>query len=30
MYQALRARHPRLAEPIRAVDPDAPIDLLRR
>jgi thymidylate synthase ThyX len=30
MYQALRERYPRLAEPIRAVDPDAPLDLLRR
>jgi thymidylate synthase ThyX len=30
MYQALRARYPRLAEPIQATDPDAPFDLLRR
>ncbi len=30
MYQALRARWPHIAEPIRAVDPDAPLDLLRR
>ncbi|MBV9580089.1 MAG: FAD-dependent thymidylate synthase [Chloroflexi bacterium] len=30
MYTALRERHPRLAEPIRAVDPDGPLDLLRR
>jgi len=28
MYQALRARYPRLAEPIRATDPDAPLDLI--
>jgi thymidylate synthase ThyX len=30
MYEALRARHPRLAQPIRATDPSAPLDLLRR
>jgi thymidylate synthase ThyX len=30
MYQALRARWPALAEPIRATDPDGPLDLLRR
>ena len=30
MYTALRERHPKLAEPIRAVDPDGPLDLLRR
>jgi thymidylate synthase ThyX len=30
MYTALRERHPQLAEPIRAVDPDGPLDLLRR
>jgi thymidylate synthase ThyX len=30
MYAALRERHPRLAAPIRAVDPDGPLDLLRR
>ena len=30
MYEALRARHPRLAEPIRATDPSGPLDLLRR
>jgi thymidylate synthase ThyX len=30
MYTALRERHPKLAEPIRAVDPDASLDLLRR
>jgi thymidylate synthase ThyX len=30
MYEALRARHPRLAEPIRATDPNGPLDLLRR
>jgi thymidylate synthase ThyX len=30
MYQALRARYPRLAEPIRATDPSGPLDLLRR
>jgi thymidylate synthase ThyX len=30
MYAALRERHPKLAEPIRAVDPDGPLDLLRR
>jgi thymidylate synthase ThyX len=30
MYTALRERHPRLAEPIRAVDPNGPLDLLRR
>jgi thymidylate synthase ThyX len=30
MYEALRDRHPRLAEPIRAIDPTGPLDLLRR
>ncbi len=30
MYTALRDRYPKLAEPIRAVDPNAPFDLLRR
>ncbi|MBV9169594.1 MAG: FAD-dependent thymidylate synthase [Chloroflexi bacterium] len=30
MYRALRERYPKLAEPIRAVDPDGPFDLLRR
>jgi thymidylate synthase ThyX len=30
MYTALRQRWPKLAEPIRAVDPDGPLDLLRR
>jgi thymidylate synthase ThyX len=30
MYEALRARHPRLAAPIRATDPNGPLDLLRR
>jgi thymidylate synthase ThyX len=30
MYQALRERYPVLAEPIRATDPDGPIDLLKR
>jgi thymidylate synthase ThyX len=30
MYTALRSRYPRLAEPIRAIDPDGPLDLLRR
>jgi thymidylate synthase ThyX len=30
MFQALRARWPHLAEPIRAADPDGPLDLLRR
>jgi thymidylate synthase ThyX len=30
MYTALRERFPKLAEPIRAVDPDGPLDLLRR
>jgi hypothetical protein len=30
MYQALRDRWPHLAEPIRASDPDGPLDLLRR
>jgi hypothetical protein len=30
MYQALRARHPALAEPIRAVDPEGAFDLLTR
>jgi thymidylate synthase ThyX len=30
MYQALRARHPTLAAPIRATDPDAALDLLER
>ena len=30
MYTALRARYPKLAEPIRAVDPDGPLDLLQR
>jgi hypothetical protein len=30
MYQALRQRFPDLAEPIRAVDPDGPLDLLQR
>ncbi|MGH2458633.1 MAG: FAD-dependent thymidylate synthase [Chloroflexota bacterium] len=30
MYRELRARYPALAEPIRAVDPGRPIDLLQR
>ena len=30
MYTALRARYPRLAAPIRATDPNGPLDLLRR
>jgi thymidylate synthase ThyX len=30
MYTALRERFPRLAEHVRAVDPDGPLDLLRR
>jgi thymidylate synthase ThyX len=30
IYTALRERHPKLAEPIRAVDPDGPLDLLSR
>jgi hypothetical protein len=30
MFEALRARWPHLAEPIRATDPDGPLDLLRR
>ena len=30
MYVALRERYPKLAEPIRAVDPSGPLDLLRR
>ena len=30
MYEALRARHPKLAAPIRATDPNGPLDLLRR
>lgn len=30
MYEALRARHPRLANAIRAVDPHAPFDVLTR
>src|SRR5579864_4067582 len=30
MYTALRDRYPKLAEPIRAVDPNGPLDLLRR
>jgi thymidylate synthase ThyX len=30
MYQALSARHPKLAGPIRATDPSAPFDLLKR
>lgn len=30
MYEALRARHPGLAAPIRAIDPRAPQDLLKR
>jgi thymidylate synthase ThyX len=30
MYSALAERHPKLAEPIRAVDPNGPLDLLRR
>jgi len=30
MYEALRGRYPRLAEPIRAVDPRGPQDLLKR
>jgi thymidylate synthase ThyX len=30
MYQALRARYPALAAPIRAVDPNASLDLLDR
>ncbi|HEX8966761.1 MAG TPA: FAD-dependent thymidylate synthase [Chloroflexota bacterium] len=30
MYEALRSRYPKLAAPIRAVDPNGPLDLLRR
>jgi thymidylate synthase ThyX len=30
MYTALRERFPKLAEPIRAADPNGPLDLLRR
>ena len=30
MYQALRARHPALAAPIRATDPESSLDLLHR
>jgi thymidylate synthase ThyX len=30
MYEALRERYPKLAELIRAVDPNGPLDLLRR
>jgi thymidylate synthase ThyX len=30
MFEALRARYPKLAEPIRATDPNGPLDLLRR
>jgi thymidylate synthase ThyX len=30
MYESLRARYPKLAEPIRALDPHAPFDLLQR
>ena len=30
MYEALRARYPRLAAPIRATDPNGTLDLLRR
>ena len=30
MYQALRARDPALAAPIRATDPSGPLDLLQR
>jgi thymidylate synthase ThyX len=30
MFEALRERWPHLAQPIRASDPDAPLDLLRR
>jgi thymidylate synthase ThyX len=30
MFEALRERYPKLAEPIRAVDPDGPLDLLKR
>jgi len=30
MYEALRGRYPKLATPIRAVDPNGPLDLLRR
>jgi thymidylate synthase ThyX len=30
MYEALSARFPKLAEPIRATDPNGPLDLLRR
>lgn len=30
MYEALRARSPKLAEPIRATDPNGTLDLLRR
>src|SRR5919206_12813 len=30
MYEALRASYPRLAAPIRATDPNGPLDLLRR
>ena len=30
MYEALRARHPKLAAPIRATDPNDKLDLLRR
>ena len=30
MYTALRGRYPRLAAPIRATDPNGPLDLHRR
>jgi thymidylate synthase ThyX len=30
MYEALRARYPKLADAIRATDPNGPLDLLRR
>jgi hypothetical protein len=30
MFEALRARYPKLAAPIRATDPNGPLDLLRR
>src|SRR5262249_10954981 len=30
MFEGLRARYPKLAEPIRATDPNGPLDLLRR
>ena len=30
MFEVLRERYPKLAEPIRATDPNGPLDLLRR